>query len=133
MQAKLKTCRGCGEEKHIWKRDKGAPYCKYCWSKVKANEPLTTSKAPRKPIPKKSQKMKEKDAIYSKLRPIYLNSHPMCEVAWPGCTGPSTEVHHKKSRGIHHNDIETWVAICRHCHHHIHFVDNPRAKKEGLL
>jgi hypothetical protein len=131
MQAKLKTCYGCGEQKRIWKNDSGNKYCQQCWNRVKFEDNPPKPKD-RKAIAKKSAKMKAKDAIYSKLRVIYLNAHPMCEIAKPGCTGQATDVHHKSYRGANHNNLKTWMSACRHCHDWVHA--NPKeSRKLGFL
>ena len=67
----------------------------------------------------KSRKMQRIDAKYKKLRLGYLNDYPMCNAALPGCTNKSTDIHHKKGRGKYHNDITTWLSVCRTCHNWI--------------
>tara|TARA_R110002050_G_scaffold263555_1_gene404111 strand:- start:478 stop:744 length:267 start_codon:yes stop_codon:yes gene_type:complete len=67
----------------------------------------------------KSKKMQRIDTKYRKLRTGYLNDFPMCQAALPSCTNKSTDVHHKKGRGIYHNDITTWLSVCRTCHNWI--------------
>ena len=67
----------------------------------------------------KSKKMQKLDAKYSKLRLTFLSEYPMCQAALPDCTQRSTDVHHKKGRGIHHNDVSTWLSVCRNCHNWI--------------
>ena len=64
----------------------------------------------------KSKKMQKLDAKYSKLRRVFLTDYPMCQAALPRCTHKSTDVHHKKGRGTYHNDITTWLSVCRNCH-----------------
>ena len=64
----------------------------------------------------KSRKMQRIDAKYSKLRRLYLTDYPMCQAALPRCTHKSTDIHHKKGRGKYHNDITTWLSVCRKCH-----------------
>ena len=67
----------------------------------------------------KSRKMQRIDAKYSKLRREFLTNYPMCQAALPRCTHKSSEVHHKKGRGIYHNDVTTWLSVCRNCHNWI--------------
>jgi hypothetical protein len=67
----------------------------------------------------KSKKMQKLDAKYSKLRRIFLTDYPMCQAALPRCTHKSTDVHHKKGRGKYHNDVSTWLSVCRTCHNWI--------------
>jgi len=126
MQVKKKMCGGeCGQMTYIWKRINGVGYCKQCNFKV--------SDKRKNQIKKKSKKMVEKDAIYSKLGPIFLENNPICQVKWSKCTGVATQIHHTKSRGVYHNDVDTWKAICATCHHEIHFVSPGKAKLENLL
>ena len=67
----------------------------------------------------KSKKMQRIDTRYRKLRPGYLNDNPMCQAALPSCTNSSTDIHHKKGRGKYHNDVNTWLSVCRTCHNWI--------------
>ena len=67
----------------------------------------------------KSKKMQRIDAKYSQLRRVFLTDYPLCQAALPKCTNKSTDVHHKKGRGIHHNDVSTWLSVCRNCHNWI--------------
>jgi len=59
------------------------------------------------------------DLAYTKLRKKFMEEKPMCEAALPGCTGQSTDVHHKKGRGQYHLMVSTWLSVCRHCHTYI--------------
>lgn len=120
MMSKLKQCTGCTEMKVIWKsvgkRDK---FCKECWFK---QEP------PKKAAPV-SKKMKENISTYTKLREAFLVAKPKCEAKLVGCTGISTDVHHKAGRvGENYLKIGTWLAVCRSCHRWIE--DNPLEAKE---
>ena len=67
----------------------------------------------------KSKKMQKIDAEYSKLRRVFLTDYPLCQAALHKCTNNSTEVHHKKGRGKYHNDVSTWLSVCRTCHNWI--------------
>lgn len=115
IKQKKKLCNNCNTEQFIWKNDKGSRYCKSCWYKSKEDsKPLK-----RKPINPKSKKMQTIDLAYSKLRKRFLEEKPMCEAALPGCNHQSTDVHHKKGRGIHHLSTSTWLSVCRQCHMYI--------------
>lgn len=115
IEKKKKLCNNCNTEQFIWKNDKGSRYCKNCWYKYKQeNKPLK-----RKPINRKSKTMQIIDLAYSKLRKKFMEEKPMCEAALPGCTGQSTDVHHKKGRGKYHLMVSTWLSVCRHCHTYI--------------
>ena len=67
----------------------------------------------------KSKKMQRLDTKYSKLRREFLTNYPMCHAALHRCSQRSTDVHHKKGRGIYHNDVSTWLSVCRNCHNWI--------------
>ena len=67
----------------------------------------------------KSRKMQYIDTKYRKLRKGYLTTYPMCQAALPDCSQKSTDIHHKKGRGKYHNDINTWLSVCRSCHNWI--------------
>ena len=53
----------------------------------------------------RSKKMQKIEAKYSQLRREFLAEYPLCQAALHKCTNNSTEVHHKKGRGIYHNDL----------------------------
>ena len=67
----------------------------------------------------KSKKMQKLDTKYNQLRRVFLTDHPMCQAALHRCTHKSTDIHHKKGRGKYHNDITTWLSVCRTCHNWI--------------
>jgi AMMECR1 domain-containing protein len=106
IQKKLKICAGCKQEKVIWKSHGKEKYCRDCWYQM---EP------PKKAAPI-STKMKVTMDEYSKKRTAFLALHRTCEAKLVGCTGASTEVHHKAGRGKNHNRMSTWLAVCRSCH-----------------
>ena len=68
--------------------------------------------------------------VYSAKRKTFLETHRLCQV----CEArPSCDVHHVQGRlgGAYLNE-NTWLAVCRRCHDHIHF--NPKESREkGLL
>lgn len=70
----------------------------------------------RTKLNKRSNKQKQKDSEYSKLRLDFLLEHSLCEARLPSCSLTATDVHHKKRRGIYMLDITTWMAVCRSCH-----------------
>ena len=121
MQPKLKNCNGCNQLKPIWKSHGKEKYCKECWYSLD----------PPKKIPPVSKKMREIIDEYSKLRTAFLVVHSNCQAKLVGCTGKSTDVHHKAGRGENHLKISTWLAVCRSCHNWIEL--NPvEAKELGL-
>ena len=75
--------------------------------------------------------MRETMDEYSKLRTAFLVVHSNCQAKLVGCTGKSTDVHHKAGRRENHLKISTWLAVCRSCHNWIEL--NPvEAKELGL-
>ena len=66
-----------------------------------------------------SKKMAKINREYSKLRIEFLIDKPNCMASLPGCTLRAAEIHHKKGRGKYHNDITTWLSVCRICHNWI--------------
>ena len=114
MVTKKKICAGCNTMSYIYKNIDGKKYCKSCAYKI--NSPIK--------IKKVSEKRKQQNDEYSKLRKLYLESHLFCEVKFPGiCMGKATEIHHLYSgrdREKYYLDINTYKAICRNCHNMIH-------------
>lgn len=68
---------------------------------------------------KVSKKLAQEQREYSKLRKTWLTDHPMCQAKINRCTLRSTDVHHKKGRGKHLLDVNTWLSVCRNCHNWI--------------
>ncbi len=75
---------------------------------IKRNAALRSKKR----INRVSKKHKINLAVYSDTRKTYLLSNPYCEVC--GCE--ATQIHHKKRRGSHLNDVSTFLAVCHLCH-----------------
>lgn len=119
IQAKLKKCAGCNELKHIWKSHGKEKYCKQCWYDIEK---------PKSISPVSAKRRVEMDK-YSTLREAFLIAKPKCEAYLVGCTGTSTDVHHKAGRvGENYLKVGTWLAVCRSCHGWIE--TNPEAAKE---
>lgn len=118
MQPKLKECAHCKTLKVIWKSEGKLKYCKDCWHQIK----------PPAKIRKVSGRMREVLDEYSKKRLGFLIIHSKCQAKLQHCTGQSTQVHHKKGRGEHHNDMSTWLAVCHNCH--VWIENNPEEAKE---
>lgn len=86
----------------------------------------------RTPLKKKSEKQAAELEIYKQLRIVFLKKNPKCQVQADKCTKTSTDVHHSKRRGIHINNVSTFVACCRTCHDTIE--RNPTwARENGWL
>jgi hypothetical protein len=66
---------------------------------------------------------------YSKKRLAFLALHVTCQAKLVGCTGASTDVHHKAGRvGDNYLNMSKWLALCRNCHSWIE--TNPEDAKE---
>lgn len=98
----------------------------------RSQQPLKRTAIKHKPDPKtgkfysikkKSVKQSKKDREYSKVRNEWIVFHPYCA----RCSKESTDVHHKKGRGIYLMAVEYWVAVCRECHTWIE--NNPNEAK----
>lgn len=64
-----------------------------------------------------SDKRRRENRVYLKLRKVFLEEHPICEMLAECAGAPSTEVHHTRGRGIWYLVVEYWKASCRPCHH----------------
>jgi hypothetical protein len=114
MVIKKKICNGCKEEKLIYKCIDGKKYCKYCTYILIPPKQTVTKTV----INRVSDKKKQKDVEYSKLRKLYLESHPFCEANLPGiCTAEATDIHHKSGKiGDDYLDVTNFISLCRSCH-----------------
>lgn len=55
---------------------------------------------------------------YGKRRKKFLAARPKCQACYKS---PSRDVHHVHGRyGSAYLDVNTWMAVCRHCHDWIH-------------
>jgi hypothetical protein len=77
-----------------------------------------------------SDRRREEAKEYAAKRTAFLARRPKCQVCWKA---KSKDVHHKAGRyaGNYLNE-ETWIAVCRHCHDHIH-AHPKEARARGLL
>jgi hypothetical protein len=71
----------------------------------------------KKGIKARSKKMIDQLKIYNRVRNEYLKTFPICGVM--ACDNWSSEVHHKKGRGVYLMDQTTWMPVCRYCHRKI--------------
>jgi hypothetical protein len=101
-------------------------YQKYCRSHI------TFSVPEKKEIGKVSEKRKDLDKVYAKVRKQYLTVHPFCEAKIEGCGKVAIEIHHKKGKvGENYTDAKTFLAVCRQCHNSIE--KNPAwARQQGF-
>lgn len=116
---KLKKCAGCNELKHIWKSHGKEKYCQPCWYSIEKPKSIS-------PVSKKKRVEIDK---YALLRDAFITAKPRCEAKLVGCTGISSDVHHKAGRvGENYLKVGTWLSVCRSCHRQIE--DNPEMAKE---
>jgi len=94
---------------------------------------------PRKPIRRRSAKMRGLMAEYNVRKAAYLQKHPWCAVyPWVGKIGrqvrnPATEIHHTRGRaGTLLLDERYWLGVSAAGHDYIH--ENPQAARaQGYL
>ena len=125
INIKLKLCSSCNKEQLIWRSIGKDKYCRQCWLKDNST-PLP--KKVLKPIKPKADKQDPLDKLYSIMRKDFLSLHPGCQARLKDCTLQSTDVHHKKGRGLHYLDKLTWLSVCRSCHTWIEL--HPKEAKE---
>lgn len=125
IQTKKKICDSCETQQVIWKNHNGNRYCKQCW--LKDNSAPLPKKLP-KAIKPKADKQDPLDKLYSIMRKDFLSLHSGCQARVSGCTLQSTDVHHKKGRGLYYLDKTTWLSVCRSCH--VWIENNPVKAKE---
>ncbi len=82
-----------------------------------------------------SAKTAKRNREYHKLRELYLDNVPRCEIRWDSrCLGVATEIDHKVRRNTAPHlvlDLRNFQAACRNCHHNKEH--NPEeAKERGL-
>lgn len=86
-----------------------------------------------KPVEMFSDKRKEINKEYNKLRTAFLRAHPLCEVKeLHDCKKISEDVHHKSGRATTEDllNVNEFLAVCRNAHSLIE--QNPVwAKKMG--
>lgn len=105
----------------------GGGYCRnHQWMR-KDKKPLKEKKAYK--INAESKKKEIENREYNKLARIFKFDNPVCKVNAEGCTGRTTEVHHKKGRGKYLLVVSTWLPCCHNCHHKIEM--NPVWAKEN--
>lgn len=123
IERKKKTCKSCGEEKYLYARG----MCPPCDKKVNPQKhgllkPSGETSPERAQIHKKRKriapvaaKRAKQLAEYRPKRDRFMEEHPVCMT--PGCSKPSTELHHKIGReGKRLLMEEHWAALCSSCH-----------------
>jgi len=77
-----------------------------------------------------SAKRAKENTIYHQKASAFKKLFPMCQVRACGCTGHTTEIHHKRGRvGALLTDESHFLAVCRSCHSMIEL--NPEWAKEN--
>lgn len=126
---KLKKCSGCEQDKYIYKRIGGKPYCKSCAYKV---TPKKVKSATTRTISPKSEKRIIQEKQYATLRKKFLSEHPYCAGKLNGCTGYNVDtltIQHKRGRvGSLFLDIRYWIPLCLTCH--IWVNEHPKEAEE---
>lgn len=90
-------------------------------------------KKEQKPLPKRSEKMKQEMKSYKPLVKEYLArpENQNCKANLKGCTGKATVVHHKRGRGINLKVEKHWLPTCSFCNIEIERLDSV-AREKGL-
>lgn len=96
-------------------------------------EKIKPPKPKKKPGPTAKKRAKQ-EREYSKLRKLFLESYPGCQLQFQGCTARATEVHHSKGRiGKLLTDIRWFKAACHNCHMKGHDkLSAKQARKNGF-
>lgn len=87
----------------------------------------------KKGLRKVSKKQSERLAEYVRAKEKYMEEHKLCEMCFAhGVLSWSTQLHHKKGRGVHIANPMYFSALCQNCHTTIH--ENPNwARETGWL
>lgn len=102
---------------------------------------VTRAKKQQKPIRKVSKRMQSRLAEYRVLRDRYMSAHPWCEgCLWELDRGIrrrrhvqlSTDLHHKRGRGLFLCDVSTFMAMDRQ-HHDFCKEQGAEAMKRGWI
>lgn len=99
-----------------WLADKKLSKPKNYKERVKAGIQKPWASRPKKKLRKASKKYAKQLKRYNELKEEFLLVHDICECCKDARAG---QVHHKMGRGKYLNKIETWMAVCHHCHRHI--------------
>lgn len=73
----------------------------------------------KKRVNRVSKKRSVDNKVYSALALQYKIDNPFCRIGAPGCTLVTTDVHHKKGRGIWLLIVKFWIPACRCCHDYV--------------
>jgi hypothetical protein len=69
-------------------------------------------------ISKKSDKQKELDKKYNKVRKAFIALNNVCQANLEGCTKVAADVHHKAGRATEelYLNPKLFLPVCRNCH-----------------
>lgn len=71
---------------------------------------------PKKPLNKRSIKLKKSISTLIKLYKLFLAKHQVCEISGPTCTHKATTPHHSEGRvGKNLMDTTKWIPSCAPC------------------
>jgi len=86
----------------------------------------------KKPIPKRSKKMKKEMELYLKEKADFLNPGDQCELNTDVCRGEATVIHHTRGKiGKLLRDQRYWKKSCVHCNNRVEEKD-ALARAKGL-
>jgi hypothetical protein len=111
MQRKKKRCSVCTQERYLYKNR----MCLSCYRKIHPDEFKINQST--KPIKKVSEKQKDRNFKYKRLREDYIKNNPICE--FEDCNKPVQEVHHKSGR-IGKSMFQDFMSVCSDHHFYIH-------------
>lgn len=123
------NCKICGSE-----RLENPDHCASCAAEIRKAERFAQKQKVVHQVKKVSPKMAKKNMEYADLRKSFLKMHKFCGAKLLGCTKQSQDVHHTAGRGENYLNIQTWMAVCRHCHTVLHDKLGAEERREkGLL
>jgi hypothetical protein len=101
------------KSRNICTDPKCANYQRYCRIHIGFTVPSTPE------INKVSDKKKQLDKEYKKVRKQYLSAHPLCEAKIEGvCSKVAVEIHHRAGKATEEDYLNSdlFLAVCRKCH-----------------
>lgn len=111
--------------------------CKWHKRRAEAKQPKPLRRTPLKKkvykIKPRSTKRAKQENIYNKRAKAWKIENPECKGNIPGCTGETTEVHHKKGK---ENELllneQYWLPLCANCHRIINVMPIEEAIERGF-
>ena len=79
-----------------------------------------------------STKGAKEDRLYNQLAKKFKEENHFCKAKLPGCTVYTTDVHHKKGRGIWLLIVKFFFPCCRNCHDKINVMPIEEAIEKGF-